>query len=144
MARNATELSVEVCLEGDAIPANLAYRVEDGLGLLDATIVRSEPITDGAATMVLPSDAAALLADDEPSTQLRIDTPAVLLRFDLNVASLESGTYETVVLLSSLGNTEAPLSFEVVTSPLNVPLAGATAAWLVLSNQAGTLFAPGG
>jgi hypothetical protein len=144
LARNATEVRVELRFEGDSIPANLAYRAEDGLGLLDATIVRSEPIADGIVTIVLPFDAAALVADEEQSTQLRIDTQAGLLRFDLNVAALESGTYETVVLLSSLGNTEVPLSFEVVTSPLNVPLSEATAAWLVLSNQGGSLFAPSG
>jgi len=144
VARDAVELRVDLRFEGDAIPANLAYRAEIGGGLIDGTLVRTVPISNGAATIVLPFDGAALAADEEPFASLSIDTQAGLLRFDLSAAPREAGTYDASVRILSLGNTEVPLGFEVVTSPPTASLAEATAAWMVLTNDPSNLFAPSG
>ncbi len=144
VARAATEIRFEVHFEGSEVPANFAFRAEDGLGQLDGTVVRSVPIDAGIAQVVLPFDGAALLASSEGSTLLTIDSQAGTMQFLLVVLPIETGIYEASVRVSSLGNTEIPIGFEVVTSPANTPLSEATAAWLVLSNEAGNLFAPSG
>ena len=144
VSRDATELRFEVRFEGTAVPTNLAFRAEDGLGQLDGTIVRSVPIDSGVAQLTFPFDGAALAATPDGSTLLTIDSQAGTLQFLLVALPSEAGIYQASVRIASLGNTEVPITFEVVTSPPGAPLSAAVEAWLVLGNEPSNLFAPSG
>ena len=144
VARDAQVVRVDVPLEGTELPETLAFRAEDGLGLLDAGQLREAPIVNRVARIEVPFDGATLAAEATGHTLLELDTQGGLLRLDLLATPQEAGIYAAEVRLPALGSAEMPVAFEVITVPPEVTLADADAAYLALGTARDNFFSPTG